>query len=1563
MRNLKRVLALALALVMTLGLMVITGSAASYPDQEQISDRFEEAITVLTELGVFRGKGDGSFAPKDILTRGEAATLIYRVITGDVNDEQVVNYKYASFTDVTEDHYAAGYITYAANGGYVVGAGNGYFNPDASVTGVQVLTIMLRALGYGQNGEFVGNGWEQNVLTTARDNGLLKGVATDNLSQPATRELVSQLIFNSLTQTNMVTYNAVRGYIDTDAKQTLGYKTFGLQQISGVVTANEWADLNGDSPKAAGKTVLRDSDGKYTTYNVSTEIADLGESRVGWASGKDSKGLTVLTLSDSGLNQTWENEGAATSFVKNGSFNTSSFASTTGLTYSNSAVDFVNFDDYYDTTATAEIRIVYSIDGTTVRHSYAPNTIIDADALEEIRDIFRSDDYADGWVIVGTTYTTAAAAQAADVSNDTTWRDFQAKYLDYGTDNIDVTSVENGEWLKAIDNDNDGTVDYIFKVVFSLDEISNIATNGNVTLYDDGASTVVRSDNVSMGDDVAKGDVVLVTTIDGVTHITKADTKVATAQTINYKDETVTTTDGDVYGQSGITNDTGYASFLIDMDQNVAYDVYYDYFGYIRAYHEVEGTTTYGLLTEAYTTNTQNGKYVTNTIGIAEVKLGSAALAEYQVTNYNQRTGNYFFTTQYPVSVSSSGKVINSELYTYLFNNDTGRPSAAITNVAKYALSDDGINLKDPTTQATNKAGEAMYYVTAGVHSAKTTEAAWKAAYKTANPAATTTEINNAWTAAALEPVYEVSYVTLDAAQSLAAKAVRYEIDDSDPVYEATNNTYINAVHDTAYYLVNTSTNTIKYFTDYTNLPAVNAADISAIYAVAENTNADSNSYDYWVANVIVIELNNWITDYDSIALAHYNTSKTVNTVRNISVLDNKTSDPAVNVVPTTETAWNGQWNGLGFYKLYDTTAADDGLTAGDIDAITSNYNTYGIYAGTVTREEKTDARGNYIMVNTGDATHTVSDIAVYTDSVPVYRISDDSTGRIYRYNSVSAALGTGDTIIWVMNGTKTAYIVLADDYDKPDAQDSADWVKDLQVAIVADSQVKTLAEKLDDADAALTANDADAIQASITELTAALKTATGSDVLTIANKLAELQAALGGDDNGTTGTDEEKAQAVIDAYKVYEAAKKAADADQTDAAAAAAADAALSDLLTALVNASKVKDDNLAAATAADLDAIKDAVEDETEAATALGTSIPALAQTATSDATLAAIKDAKDTKDELTEGEIAYAKATADDNGKAIQTALDQIDEAYNEVADLLSKAEKLAQAYAVYADVADENSGALPSAKDAAEKALLAAYNELTEDELATLSDEGTAGELKFPVDVDGDGVADVDDNGDPVEQAVAGDDGAVAKAAELVATTKSPDPTLEEKDGKSSVDGKVVTVAANVTLTTANVKDYVTLGNGNTATVSGKTITISNKTDGKTETTDTYTWKNEEITLKATFASANEDKGIAKVTLNGVQIVSTFTDSIDAKDLVTFTVDPEGTENSPRLTQIVKTTGDTPADDIVVKCSIDKFDASNAGDKLTITATVKDTDGNTVATKTLTLTISIAPDAAD
>ena len=82
----KRILALMLALVMTLSLMTV---ANAFNDDKDIDAKYDEAVTVLSELKVFKGVNDGSnFAPKQTITRAEVAAIIYRIVTGDVADRQ-----------------------------------------------------------------------------------------------------------------------------------------------------------------------------------------------------------------------------------------------------------------------------------------------------------------------------------------------------------------------------------------------------------------------------------------------------------------------------------------------------------------------------------------------------------------------------------------------------------------------------------------------------------------------------------------------------------------------------------------------------------------------------------------------------------------------------------------------------------------------------------------------------------------------------------------------------------------------------------------------------------------------------------------------------------------------------------------------------------------------------------------------------------------------------------------------------------------------------------------------------------------------------------------------------------------------------------------------------------------------------------------------------------------------------------------------------------------------------------------------------------------------------------
>ena len=229
----KKLLAMVLALVMTLSLAV--SANAAFKDDKDISADYAEAAAVLDGMGVFEGV-DGSFLPKDNITRAQVATIIYRVATADTagygKDKSGLYATYNKFSDMTGAGWASGYIGYAANAEYVKGYPDGTFKPSGNVTGYEVLAMILRVVGYDKNNEFSGADWALNVAKYAESLGILDNVAkTTDLSAPASRELVAELLFQAI-QKDMVTYTPAFGYVTdkvADLKQTsIGYKNFKL---------------------------------------------------------------------------------------------------------------------------------------------------------------------------------------------------------------------------------------------------------------------------------------------------------------------------------------------------------------------------------------------------------------------------------------------------------------------------------------------------------------------------------------------------------------------------------------------------------------------------------------------------------------------------------------------------------------------------------------------------------------------------------------------------------------------------------------------------------------------------------------------------------------------------------------------------------------------------------------------------------------------------------------------------------------------------------------------------------------------------------------------------------------------------------------------------------------------------------------------------------------------------------------------------------------------------------------------------------------------------------------
>ena len=249
MRNLKKILALVLALVMSMSLLA---TANAFSDDKNIDPTYNEAITVLANLGVFEGYKDGSFQPKGDITRAETAAIIYRIVTGDVEGDDVKLYSdYKKFNDVKSTDWFAGYVNYCANAGYIMGRDGKTFDPQGKVTGYEALAMILRAVGYGKMGEFTGSQWQVNVASRAKSLGLTDNVIPGTLGTPATREIVAEVLFRSIL-VPQVEYTPAFGYQTSKLtgilgdnavdNASLGAQTFGLALTVGEITAVDYHD-------------------------------------------------------------------------------------------------------------------------------------------------------------------------------------------------------------------------------------------------------------------------------------------------------------------------------------------------------------------------------------------------------------------------------------------------------------------------------------------------------------------------------------------------------------------------------------------------------------------------------------------------------------------------------------------------------------------------------------------------------------------------------------------------------------------------------------------------------------------------------------------------------------------------------------------------------------------------------------------------------------------------------------------------------------------------------------------------------------------------------------------------------------------------------------------------------------------------------------------------------------------------------------------------------------------------------------------------------------------------
>ena len=249
MRNLKKVI----ALVAVFAMLISTVAFAQAFKDVAPEDAYSEAIETLSKLSILTGDdqdGDGQmeFRPNDTITRAEISTIVSRIQGfGDPTKQAT------SFTDVPADNWASGYIAQAAGQGIVQGYGDGTFGPENPVLYEEIVTMLMRTLGWEWYAKENG-GYPTGYLAAAQKAGVLEG-ASGSVGAEAPRGLVAQLTYNAIDAPLMERYLYGTGdavYIICDGntagypRKTLMSENLDIVKLRGRVTQNNVTDLNGN---------------------------------------------------------------------------------------------------------------------------------------------------------------------------------------------------------------------------------------------------------------------------------------------------------------------------------------------------------------------------------------------------------------------------------------------------------------------------------------------------------------------------------------------------------------------------------------------------------------------------------------------------------------------------------------------------------------------------------------------------------------------------------------------------------------------------------------------------------------------------------------------------------------------------------------------------------------------------------------------------------------------------------------------------------------------------------------------------------------------------------------------------------------------------------------------------------------------------------------------------------------------------------------------------------------------------------------------------------------------
>lgn len=189
----KHLISFLIIAVISIGAVFPVG-AASFSDIHD-TDYFASAASLLKEFGVLDGYPDGTFKPQNSITRAEMAAIVCRLIAKD--EEASLLAGETEFLDVSNDHWATGYINFSSSTGIINGDGDGKFRPADPVKYEEAIKMVVCALGYGEDIEIDPEDWAAGYIKLAEEKGITKNL-TGQKGIAATRGDIAVMAYNGV---------------------------------------------------------------------------------------------------------------------------------------------------------------------------------------------------------------------------------------------------------------------------------------------------------------------------------------------------------------------------------------------------------------------------------------------------------------------------------------------------------------------------------------------------------------------------------------------------------------------------------------------------------------------------------------------------------------------------------------------------------------------------------------------------------------------------------------------------------------------------------------------------------------------------------------------------------------------------------------------------------------------------------------------------------------------------------------------------------------------------------------------------------------------------------------------------------------------------------------------------------------------------------------------------------------------------------------------------------------------------------------------------------------------